>query len=38
MSNSVLEELRVRGFADIQEKTACRAVRRRVLFQSKLQE
>ena len=37
MRNSVLEELRVRRFADIQEEICFRAVWRWAILQSKLQ-
>jgi len=36
MRNSVLEELRVRRLADIQEKICCRAVWRWAILESKL--
>ena len=35
-NNSVLEELRVRRLADIQEEMSCRAVRRWGILESKL--
>jgi len=37
MGNSVLEELRVRTLADIQEETCCRSVWRWATLESKLQ-
>jgi len=38
MRNSVLEELRVRRLADIQEEMSCRAVWRWEILESKLRE